>query len=76
MPFGCHGSHVGRHYSATFSSFCFSSPANTQAGLENISTVIVGNKVDLEERRQVPKETGEKVTILGRSASYGDRSPV
>lgn len=32
-----------------------------EAGLEGISTVIVGNKVDLEERRQVPKETGEKL---------------
>ena len=32
-----------------------------QAGLDKEQLIIVGNKTDLEEERQVPRERGEKV---------------
>ena len=36
---------------------------SVQEGLLDISTMVVGNKADLEELRTVPKETAEQVDI-------------
>ena len=34
-----------------------------QVGLEGVTMVVVGNKVDLEDRREVPLETATKVSL-------------
>ena len=41
---------------------------HTQVGLEGISLVIVGNKLDLAESRMVPRSNGEKVRRVQQSS--------